>query len=161
MKKKRTTRVTMRATKPMLELTKPPKLGSRIVIFRCNAGPVQLKRKRRQRMTSNSHCSQLLMKTILIMLPRALLDNNKRCPLSYSSKSLLRLVKGRLAVLLPALSMSWEKKTYKKFLKTSSSMQPGYHTAISVNSVNWIRTNNCRLNESTTSEITKKTLEWL
>ena len=86
MKKKRTTKVTMRVTKPITELTKPPRLGSKIVTFRCVAEVAQLKKRKRQNMTSNSHCFRLLMKMILIML----MDNN-RCPLSYSSKSLLRL----------------------------------------------------------------------
>ena len=86
MKKKRTTKVTMRATRPIAELTKPPRLGSKIVIFRCVMGAAQLKKRKRQSMTSNSHCFQLLMKMILIML----MDNN-RCPLSYSNRSLLRL----------------------------------------------------------------------
>ena len=86
MKKKRTTKVTMRVTRPIAELTKSPRLGSKIVIFRCVAGAAQLKKRKRQNMTSNSHCFRLLMKMILIML----MDNN-RCPLSYSNRSLLRL----------------------------------------------------------------------
>ena len=88
MKKKRTTKVTMRVTRPIAELTKPPRLGNRTaVIFRCVMGAAQLKKRKRQSMTSNSHCFRLLMKMILIML----MDNN-RCPLSYSNRSLLRLV---------------------------------------------------------------------
>ena len=87
MKKKRTMKVTMRVTRPIAELTKPPRLGSKItVIFRCNVGAAQLKKRKKQSMTSNSHSFRLLMKMILIML----MDNN-RCPLSYSNRSLLRL----------------------------------------------------------------------
>ena len=86
MRKKRTMKVSMRATQPITEQTRPPRLGRKTVTFRCNVGAAQIKKRRKQSMTSNSHCSRLLMKMILIMQ----MDNN-RCPLSYSNRSLLRL----------------------------------------------------------------------